>query len=194
MSEPRRILVLDGHPSDRSLCRALGEAYERGARSSGAEVRRTVVAHLVFDPVLRGGYGGEQPLEPDLVRAQEDIAWADHLVFVHPVWWSDLPALLKGFVDRVFLPGFAFKYRTSGLWDKLLRGKSARIVHTQDAPSWYYRFFVGRPSVRALRDGVLGFCGVAPVRLSAFGGVRRSSAARRAAWLARVEELGRDRS
>lgn len=79
------------------------------------------------------------------------------MVIIHPVWWSNLPALLKGFIDRVFLPGFAFQYRQNGLgWDKLLKGRTGRLIYTQDGPDWYYRWFVGRPSVRALKKGTLG--------------------------------------
>jgi putative NADPH-quinone reductase len=191
MATPRRILILDGHPRSDSLCRALGEAYERGARSAGLEVRRLVLADLAFDPVLRGSHTDPVPLEPDVVAAQDHIRWADHLVFVHPVWWSDLPALLKGFLDRVFLPGFAFAYRKgSPLPQKLLKGRSARILHTMDAPPWYYRWFQGAPGLKALSVGTLAFCGVAPVRATAFTPVRSSTPATRERWLRRAEALG----
>ena len=76
----------------------------QGAGESGAEVRKLVLAEMEFDLNLSAGYKGKQPLEPDLQEAQELIAWADHLVFVYPNWWGGMPALLKGFIDRVFLP------------------------------------------------------------------------------------------
>lgn len=194
MANPERILILDGHPNDDSLCRSLGAAYERGALESGAQVRRTVVARLAFDPILRHGYRKRMDLEPDLVDAQRDILWAQHIVIVLPVWWSDMPALLKGFIDRVFLPGFSFKYRETGVfWDKLLKGRSARIVYTQDAPDWYYKFFVGRPVVRILKKGLLEFCGVGPVRVSAVGPVKSSTPGTRGKWIQKIEKLGRSR-
>ncbi len=194
MANPERILVLDGHPGDDSLCRSLGAAYERGALESGAQVRRTVVARLAFDPILRHGYRKRMDLEPDLVDAQRDILWAQHIVIVLPVWWSDMPALLKGFIDRVFLPGFAFKYRETGVfWDKLLKGRSARIVYTQDAPDWYYKFFVGRPVVRILKKGVLEFCGVGPVWVTALGPVKSSTSGAREKWIGKLEAMGRSR-
>lgn len=195
MAKPERILVLDGHPDDDSLCRSLGAAYERGAVEGGAQVRRTVVAHLEFDPILHHGFRKRTELEKDLVRAQQDILWAEHVVVVLPIWWSDMPALLKGFVDRVFLPGFAFKYREKGLlWDKFLKGRSARIVYTQDAPDWYYRFLVGRPVVRILKKGVLEFCGVGPVGVTALGPVKSSTPGTREGWIRKLEALGRARS
>lgn len=194
MTGPERILVLDGHPNDNSLCRSLGAAYEAGALASGAQVRRRILSHLRFDPILHGGYQFRTQLEPDLLQAQQDILWADHLVIVHPVWWSGVPALLKGFIDRIFLPGFAFKPRGSGiLWDKLLRGRSARILFTQDAPWWYYRWLMGEPSVKMLKKGTLEFCGVAPVRTTAFGPIKGASKAFLERCVRKAEELGRKR-
>ncbi|MBK8802582.1 MAG: NAD(P)H-dependent oxidoreductase [Fibrobacteres bacterium] len=192
MPKPERILILDGHPDPQSLCRSLGAAYERGASASGAQVRRRVLADLSFDPILRFGYRQRTDLEPDLLQCQEDLRWAQHVVVVHPVWWSGLPALLKGFIDRVFLPGFAFQYRQSGLgWDKLLSGKTGRVIYTQDGPNWYYRWVVGRPSLKALKKGTLEFCGISPVRVSAIGLVRRSTPEARTDLLRKLEELGR---
>ena len=104
----------------------------------GAEVREVFLADLRFDPVLHHGYKEIQELETDPVHAQELIKWADHLVFVYPLWWATMPALLKGFLDRTLLPDFAFKYRpNSPFWDKDLTGKTARMIITMDAPVWY---------------------------------------------------------
>lgn len=194
MPKPSRILVLDAHPNDDSFCRALGQAYERGALAGGAEIRRTVLAHLSFDPILHHGFQKRMDLEPDLLKAQEAILWADHLVVVHPVWWGTYPALLKGFFDRTFLPGFAFRNRPDSVWwDKLLKGRSAHIVYTVDQPLWYLRFVNGRPAETSLKRMILGFCGIAPVRSTGITPIRKSTEAFRAKWIAKVEELGRRR-
>ncbi len=125
----RKILIINGHPDKESYCFALAEAYSKGALASGAEVQEIVVADLQFSPNLQFGYRKRTELEPDLKDSWEKIQWADHLVWVYPVWWGSIPAILKGFVDRVFLPGFVFKKRENSLWwDKLLTGKSARII------------------------------------------------------------------
>ena len=114
----KRILLILGTPKRDSLCHALAEAYSNGARGQGHVVRQLPLGELQFDPILREGFGQQQTLEPDLLEAQRQIHWAEHLVFVYPVWWGGVPALLKGFFDRTFLPGFAFKYRNrSQLWD-----------------------------------------------------------------------------
>lgn len=131
----RRILIILGQPSSNSLCAALARTYADAARQSGAEVRLLELGKIAFDPILRHGYERIQPLEPDLRNAQADITWAQHLVWVYPIWWGSLPALLKGFLDRIFLPGFAFKYRVnSALWDRLLTGRSAELLVTMDSP------------------------------------------------------------
>lgn len=188
---PKRILIILGHPAERSLSAAMAEQYQMGAQESGADVRFLRVGALQFDPVLRAGYNAPQPLEEDLVAAQQDIAWAQHLVFVYPIWWGAMPALLKGFIDRVFLPGFAFKYRRdSAWWDRLLAGRSARLITLMDTPPWYFRWFFRMPGHHQMRRTILEFAGIKPVRISSFGAVRTADKTQRAAWLDSVYRLG----
>ncbi len=188
----KNILVILGHPHKESLCGAMASAYVDAAKAAGADVRVLALADLQFDPVLHLGYTEIQPLEPDLLAAQTDVVWAQHLVFVYPNWWGTFPALLKGFFDRAFLPGFAFKYRAdSPLCDKLLAGRTGRVLVTMDSPSWYYRWLVGAPGDKQIRNSILGFCGVKPVRIQHFGPVRTASDAQRARWLAAARDLGR---
>jgi len=188
----KRILVILGTPKSGSLCHALSDAYAQGARSEGHVVRLLKLGELEFDPVLRDGYDQSQNLEPDLLEAQRQIHWAEHLVFVYPVWWGGFPALLKGFFDRAFLPGFAFKYRSgrSQLWDKLLSGRTADLLVTLDTPRWYFRWIYGAPAHRQMVRTTLGFCGVKTRRLSEFAPVRPSSEEQRQSWLRRAELLG----
>lgn len=189
----KRILVILGHPRKDSLCAALAAAYVDSARKAGAEARELALADLSFDTVLHTGYAGEQPLEPALAAAQQDILWAEHLAFVYPTWWGGLPALLKGFIDRVFLPGFAFKYRKdSPWWDRLLAGRSARLLVTMDAPPWYYRWIYRMPGHNQMRRTILEFCGIKPVRISSFGIVKSSTAAQRGKWLEAARRAGRE--
>lgn len=188
----KKILVINGHPNKESLNFGLAEAYMKGAKDSGAAVEQLVIADLDFNPNLQFGYQKVSPLEPDLVNAWLKIKWADHLIWVHPVWWGGLPAITKGFIDRVFLPGYAFKYRKGSMfWDKLLKGKTARIITTLDQPGWYYWLAYGRPSVNQLRKSTLQFSGVSPVKVSYFGIIKNADARKRAGWIKKAEELGR---
>jgi NAD(P)H dehydrogenase (quinone) len=180
-----------GHPNKDSFGNALADTYQLGAGKANAEIRRTNLADLDFDPILHKGYNEIQPLEPDLQKVQEDILWAEHLVFVYPIWWGNLPALVKGFVDRVFLPGFAFKYReNSPWWDQYLKGKSARLITTADAPNFYFNWIVGKPAHKAMKKATLEFCGIKPVKITSFGSVRFADEAKRKNWLEKVERLG----
>lgn len=187
----KRILMILGTPKSTGLCHALADAYVQGARSEGHVVRLLQLGELEFDPVLHDGYDQGQTLEPDLLEAQRLIHWAEHLVFVYPVWWGGLPALLKGFFDRVFLPGFAFRYRgQSQLWDKLLSGRTADLLVTLDTPPWYFRWMYGAPAHRQMTRTILGFSGIKTRRLAEFAPVRPSSEEQRQGWLRRAEMLG----
>lgn len=187
----KHIVIINGHPNPGSFCHAIAEAYKNGALERGAVVREIRIADLDFDPVLKYGYRKRQELEPDLMEAWRTIEWADHLVWVHPVWWGGFPALMKGFIDRLFLPGMAFKYRERSVWwDKLLKGKTAHIITTLDQPGWYYRLFFGRPSVNQLRKSVLQFCGIRPVRVSYVGIIKTATELRREKWLQQVYKMG----
>ncbi|WP_257303280.1 NAD(P)H-dependent oxidoreductase [Geothrix campi] len=184
-SHPRKILVILGHPRQESFCQALAEAYLEGAEGAGLQVRRLALADLTFDPNVAMPSPRDQPLEEDLVRAQELILWADHLVFAYPAWWGTMPALLKGFLDRVLTPGFAFEagQEDPSTWTKLLKGRSAHLLVTMDTPPWVYRLVYRQPGHQAMRRATLGFCGVAPTFISTFGPVRPSSPEQRARWL-----------
>ena len=186
----KRILVILGHPSNHSFCAALAGAYLDTARAAGHEVRELRLGQLDFDPILREGYRQVQPLEADLVAAQEAISWAQHLVFAYPIWWGGAPALLKGFVDRVFLPGYAFKYRPGKAFPaQLLTGRTAQLLVTMDTPPWYFRWVYRMPGIHQLRKTTLEFCGFKPVRVTTFGPILHSTDAQRTRWLAHVRLL-----
>jgi NAD(P)H dehydrogenase (quinone) len=179
-----RTLIILGHPDKNSFSASLADAYEKGAKEKGGDVMRINLIDLKFDPILRKGYSRIQNLEPDLVEAQRLIKWANHLVFVFPVWWSAPPALLKGFIDRVFLPGYAFKYReNSSMWDKLLTGRSARLIITSDAPViWLYLAYF-HPAVNMMKKATLEFCGVSPVSVTSFGSIKNTDDKKRKVFL-----------
>lgn len=188
-----RTLIILGHPDKKSFCGSMADSYEKGAREKGGEVARINLSDLKFDPILHKGYNKIQTLEPDLVEAQRLIKWANHLVFVFPVWWSAPPALMKGFIDRVFLPGFAFKYRdNSNNWDKLLTGKRSRLIVTSDAPvAWLYLMYF-HPAVNMMKKATLEFCGVSPVTVTSYGSIKNASEKKREGILYKVYRAGLD--
>ncbi len=188
----KKILIIDGHPDVESYNKALADAYKKGAGNSEAEVKEINIRDLKFDVDLKYGYRKRVELEPDLLKAQEQIKWADHLVWVYPVWWGSVPAIMKGFIDRVFLPGFAFKKRENSVWwDKHLSGKTARLICTMDQPTWYYRWINGMPSHRAMKKLTMHFVGIKKVKITSIGPLRLSSDKFREKWLAKVERMGK---
>lgn len=187
----KKIAIINGHPNKESFNLGIAEAYKNGAIEAGAEIKEILIADLNFNPNLQFGYQKRMELEPDLLKAWEMIQWADHLVWIHPVWWGGLPALMKGFIDRLFLPGLAYRYRENSVWwDKLLKGKTAHIITTIDQPGWYYWLMYGRPSVNQLKKSTLEFCGIKPVKVTYLGIIRTSSKEQREIWLKKVRSLG----
>ena len=185
-----RCLLILAHPRRDSLCGALFDAYAGGARQAGVECRKLILSEMRFDPDVHTVSPELQPLEPDLVRAQHDIAWAEHLVFIYPTWWGTFPALLKGFLDRVMTPGFAFHHVTHDKWEKLLAGRTADLITTMDTPPLIYRFVYRAPGRQALARATLGYCGLRTARIDTFGPVVASDATQRNRWLDRARTSG----
>lgn len=186
-----KILIINGHPDTESFNYALSESYKKGALQSGAEIKEINIRELDFNPNLAFGYRKRTELEPDLIAAQDKIKWADHLVWIYPVWWGSVPALMKGFLDRTLLPGFAFKKKEGSVWwDKYLTGKTARLISTMDQPSWYYNLINGKPTHKAMKKLTLQFVGVRKVKISSIGPMRLSKDQFRENWLKKVELLG----
>lgn len=186
-----KILIINGHPNKESFNQALTTAYEDGAVKSGASVSVIHIWELQFNPNLQFGYTKRMDLEPDLLDSLDKIKAADHLVWIHPVWWGGMPALMKGFIDRLFLPGLTYQYRENSMWwDKLLSGKTARIITTLDQPGWYYRLMYGRPSVNQLKKSTLEFCGIKPVKVTYVGIVKTATPEQRQKWISQIYNLG----
>ena len=188
----KNILIINGHPNDSSFCHELAKRYQAGAKHSGATAKLVNLIDLDFSPILKHGYTKRTELEPDLIKLQNEIQNADHLVFVYPNWWGTYPALLKGFIDRVFLPKFAFKYRDNSLlWDKLLSGKTGRLIVTMDTPKWYYSLVYKKAGHNSMKKSVLNFCGVKPVKISSFGPIKTAKDQKLNKWLNSIELIGK---
>lgn len=186
----KKIYVLAGHPDTDSMCVRLCEAYAKGARESGHEVRRTNLSEMKFDPILHQGYRVIQPLEPDLIKFQEDVKWCDHLVIVYPSWWSTMPALLKGLFDRSWIPGFAYKFKPNGMgWNRLLKGRTGRVFVTSDSMPILARFLFG-DNTNEIQDGILWFSGI-HTKMKKCGPMKKISQEGKDKWMAKFENYGR---
>ncbi len=189
----RNILVVQGHPDPRGdrFGHALAAAYVDAAGAAGHRVDVLDIARLDF-PLLRTKEDFEDGPVPDaILAAQQAIGRADHLVLFYPLWLGDMPAMLKGFLEQAFRPGFAVGRADHGNRSGgLLKGKSARIVVTMGMPGFIYRWYFGAHSLKSLRRNILQFSGVRPVHASLVGLVE-GDARRRTRWLERMRSFGR---
>lgn len=187
----KNILIINAYPYEENFSSQLNEAYKSGAISNGHEVKVTHLRDLQFKLNLEFGYRKFPELESDIIKLQHDISWSNHLVFIYPVWWGTYPALMKGMIDRVFLPGFAFRFSSGKVHEKLLIGKSARLLVSMDSSLWTHKYSLGSPGEVALKSGTLEFCGIQPVKISYFAEIRKASDITIKTWFEQVLKLGK---
>lgn len=141
-----------------------------------------------FDPVLlfdEKKRRSDMKHDPETAEYRRIVKNADHLIFIYPLWWGGMPAIMKGFIDRVFAAGEAYTYQGK-LPKGLLKARTASVYYTADAPSWYLRFWRRDADWVTVKDVMLKFCGVRWVRRLLFAGVKDSSEEKRTQWLDRV--------
>lgn len=190
----RHILLIQGHPdaSPSHLCHALADSYAEGALASGYEIRRITVAELDF-PLLRSQHEWEHGALPESLAASQDaIRWANHIVLFFPLWLGDMPALLKGFLEQVARPGFAFSGEgRNPLAHKGLSGRSARVVITMGMPALVYRWYFRAHSLKSLERNILGFVGIAPVEETLVGMAGDLDPKAAGKWINKLKVLGK---
>lgn len=190
---PRRLLLIDAHPDPDAarFCHALGKAYADAAGQRGHDIRLRRLADTDV-PMLRTRReweGGEVP--PAIAEAQEDIAWAQHIVLIYPLWLAEPPALLKAFLEQTLRPGFAFSPNGSPLRAGRLRGRSARVVVTMGMPGLAYRLLYRSRSLDTLTRNILGFVGIGPTARVIVGAVETLNERQRVRWLDLMSRWGR---
>ena len=164
----KRTLLIIGHPKPGSLSHQLAEILQEKDNTKTIDL-----AQIKFDPILHGGYSKKQELEPDLIDAQEKIKWANHIILLFPIWWGSMPAILKGFFDRTFLPGFAFKKKPSGKYEKLLKGKTSHLIVTSGGSEFLYKYTPAKLVVSLIKKVILGFCGIKVKKIFILGNAEK---------------------
>lgn len=191
-----RIQVIHAHPNPDSYNAALYRAIVASLTEAGHEVAGTDLHAEGFDPRLGAdehrAYFDPEPLRlPDVAPLIDRLTWSEGLVFCFPHWWFDVPAMLKGYFDRVFIPGVAFTPdRKGGRIQPALKGlRKVAVVTSFGSPWWVVRLYMRVPSRRILRYGIMAGCArrVAFRYLTHYD-MDRSTDATRAAFLKRVED------
>lgn len=187
------VYVIVSYPNGSGLSYAAFEQALRGFQEAGHTLRVTNLYEEGFDPVLSFDDTRRRHdlrLDETTRVYRETLLWADHVVFVFPIWWGGMPAILKGFIDRVFAKGFAYTY--AGLRPVgLLTHKTAWIITTNDTPRLYAALFQ-QDYGRVLKRQVLKFCGITTLRHTSMYCVRTSDAAQRITWLESIRRIARN--
>ncbi|MFC2170059.1 NAD(P)H-dependent oxidoreductase, partial [Acidobacteriota bacterium] len=185
--EMRKILIVYSHPRENSLNHAIKEALLKGLKRSRAEVRAHDLYETGFNPIL---YDETQKKnDPEILRKQNDILWAEGIIFVSPVWWASVSAMLKGYFDRVFTEGFAFEYNPAGIPVGLLENKKALLIGTCDTLAFLIKFSGAALGFKSVIKGILKFNGIKNSRFLLFGSVLRSNEEKRKEWIIKTEKI-----
>lgn len=186
----KKILVINGHPYEKSYVSELFKTYVEHLSPDKFQIQTLALGEMGFDPVLRFGYAKKMAEDKDIKLSQELVAWSEHIVFFYPVWWASMPSLLKGWIDRVLTPGFA--YNMNGLKTvKHLKGRTAQLFLTSDGPAIYQRWIPNSP-IRLMKQHILGFCGIKVVKTDVLG--MMSSPGRENARRKFIEKVARSAS
>ncbi|SRR6266851_5654349 len=189
-----KALVVVGHPALGSFNRAIAEAIRAAWKAAGCEVWFHDLVEEGFDPCLSAEEARGQASMDPLVRTHiAQLRASDLLAVVHPNCWGAPPAIVKGWIDRVFAPdaayGFAKGVDQGDIPIGLLTTKAALIVNTGNTPLDRERDVFGDPLERMWRDCILHYCGVRHVMRSLFSVVATSSDDERGGWLAETVRL-----
>ncbi len=167
-------LIIYAHPNPASLSHAYVEALEATWKAKGHSVEVRDLYALNFNPVL--GVADFKAIQsgtvlPEIAVEQKYIAEADVITFVYPIWWVGLPAIVKGYIDRVFLNGFAYKYTETGPVG-LLNTKKVLVFNNMGTPNMYYEQSGMDKSLLQTSDaGIFNFSGIEVAEHHLFGGV-----------------------
>ena len=182
------ILIIYAHPNPKSFNAAILKQVQDGL-SKSHNVGTVDVYAEGFDPVLRFDEVNKRrdlAKVSDMKKYRDLVKAADHLIFIFPIWWSGMPAIMKGFIDRVFVAGFAYSYKKTGLSGHL-NGKSARIITTHNTPAFLMPFVHDYGKV--LKNQILNPCGITPVKLTELTPVEKITDEKRRQLLEKVTKI-----
>lgn len=173
-----KTLIVYAHPNPKSFNAAIKETLVSELQAKGHEVKVRDLYAMNFNPVLNVddfNHYAQKQIPADVKAEQDGITWADHVVFLYPTWWIGMPAILKGYIDRVFTNGFAFSYTENGA-EGLLKGKKALVIQTTGQPlDLLKQYNLLSPMEVSVDHGILGFTGIEVITHQFFGGVPYSS-------------------
>lgn len=194
-----KTLIVYNHPHEGSFCSAIREAVESGLGKGGHECRIINLDLDGFDPVMRekdlaafvkAGRIGEDGLEnvdPIVLRYMKKLRWAEHLVLIFPIWWMTMPAMMKGFVDKVIFPGVVYKMEDGNLVSMLSSLKQVTVITTMNTAQDVYKDVFGNSIEGSLIKGTFNKIGIHDIRWISLNKVKQSGDEKRWLWLDEIE-------
>jgi putative NADPH-quinone reductase len=188
-----RISVILAHPNKKSFNHAIATTVIEALNLNGHEVYFHDLYEEHFDPILPPNeILKDAPLPPEIIMHCSEISAADGIVIIHPNWWGQPPAILKGWVDRVIRPGVAYEFLESdkgeGVPRGLLRAKSALVFNTSNTETKREKELFGDPLEALWKNCIFDLCGVTNFHRKMFNIVVISSAEQRQEWLNEVQQ------
>jgi NAD(P)H dehydrogenase (quinone) len=191
-----KVVIVFNHPYEGSYCNAILKSVTVGLKKGGHE---TGLIHLDkdnFDPVMRAadlkGFKEGNPCDPQVLDYCRRINEAAHLILIFPIWWELMPAIMKGFIDKVIFPGSAYDYDNSGRFPKMIKRwknlKGVTLITTMNTPSIVYRILFGNAVKKAVFNGTFWKLGFKNRKWISFNMVKFVSSQKRERWLNKLEK------
>jgi len=189
-----KVVIIFNHPYDGSFCNAILQSITKGLTKSNHRIDLIHLDKDNFNPVMTAGdlkaFRDKKPIDPKVVEYSDKIKNADHLIFIFPIWWELMPAMTKGFVDKVIFPGVAYDYKNTSntlmkpLWANL---KGVTMITTMNTPNWLYWLLFGNAIKKAMIMGTFWKIGIKNRKWISYNQVKAVSADRRKKWLSKLE-------
>ena len=185
-------LIIYTHPNPESLNGYFKNTLIAHLNHLGHEVVVRDLYDLNFYPVLSlEDLGGQLQgvVAADVQVEQEWIRWADRITFIYPIWWTGLPAMMKGYIDKVFSYGFAYSY-THGIQEGLLKGKEAVVINTHGKSNEeYQQNGLGNALSLTSDQGIFSYCGFEIIQHFFFGRADRPEAGSNEHWIEQIKSV-----
>lgn len=188
-----KTVIVFNHPYDGSYCNAILQSVTAGLQKNNHEVDLIHLDKENFNPVMTcedlKAFVNRYPVDPKVIEYKERLGNADHLVFIFPIWWELMPAMTKGFIDKVIFPGVAYDYKTNGFMIKKLKKlKSVTLITTMNTHSFFYKLIFGNAIKRAFFTGTFWKMGYKNRKWISLNMVKFVSEDKRRNWLLKLEE------
>lgn len=189
-----KVVIVFNHPYDGSFCNAILQSVSNGLAKGNHQIDIIHLDKDNFNPVMTAGdlkgFRDKKPIDPQVIEYSNRIKEAHHLVLIFPIWWELMPAMTKGFIDKVIFPGVAYDYtnvnntRMKPLWNNL---KGVTMITTMNTPNYLYWLLFGNAIKKAMILGTFWKIGFKNRKWISFNQVKAVSVDKRKKWLTELE-------